>query len=250
MTLWPEHIAGQTTHARHGAISNSFRYGVDYVLIDPRSESGPLLFSRNRFNLAAVHDRNHGGAPKQGIGLPWAQDVFADAGLDLEGITIRLLTQPSYLGHIFNPVSFWLAYRGKALHAVIAEVSNTFGDRHSYVCHKPGFTAIAPSDKLQAKKIFHVSPFQDIAGDYWFNFDIGPRRIAIRIDHKNDGEGVVATLTGPRQPLSNAALICSSLRRPAGTLRTVALIYWQALKLKLKGANYRPRPTPPEHEVS
>ncbi|UWR59884.1 DUF1365 domain-containing protein [Phaeobacter inhibens] len=250
MTQWPDHIAGQTTHARYGAIANSFRYGVDYVLIDPRAENGPLLFSRNRFNLLAVHDRNHGGAPRRGAGLPWAEQVFADAGLKMDGITIRLLTQPSYLGHIFNPVSFWLAFRGTALHAVIAEVSNTFGDRHSYVCHKPEFTAIAPSDKLQAKKIFHVSPFQQIAGDYWFNFDIGPRRIAIRIDHKNGDQGVIATLTGARQPLSNTAVLGASLRRPAGTLRTVALIYWQALKLKLKGASYRPRPTPPEHEVS
>ncbi|MFS4580798.1 DUF1365 domain-containing protein [Phaeobacter sp. C3_T13_0] len=250
MTQWPDHIAGHTTHARYGAIANSFRYGVDYVLIDPRSESGPLLFSRNRFNLAAVHDRNHGGAPRQGLGLPWAESVFAKAGLKPNGLTIRLLTQPSYVGHNFNPVSFWLAFRGTALHAVIAEVSNTFGDRHSYLCHKPAFTAITPTDKLLSKKVFHVSPFQQIAGDYWFNFDISPQRIAIRIDHKNDGEGVVATLTGPRQPLSNAALLRSSLRRPAGTMRTVALIYWQALKLKLKGASYRPRPSPPEHEVS
>ncbi|APG46197.1 DUF1365 domain-containing protein [Phaeobacter porticola] len=250
MSQWPDHIAGQTTHARHGAISNSFRYGVDYVLIDPRASHGPVLFSRNRFNLAAVHDHNHGGAPRQGIGLPWAENVLAKAGLSMDGISIRLLTQPSYLGHVFNPVSFWLAFRGSVLHAVIAEVSNTFGDRHSYLCHKPDFTAIAPSDKLLAQKVFHVSPFQQVAGDYWFNFDIGPRKIAIRIDHRNGDEGVVATLTGPRKPLRNASLLKASLRRPAGTMRTVALIYWQALKLKIKGAIYRPRPTPPKHEVS
>jgi len=61
---------------------------------------------------------------------------------------------------------------------------------------------------------------------------------------------VIATLTGPRRPLTNRALLLASLRRPAGTMRTVALIYWQALKLKLKGATYRSRPTPPEHEIS
>lgn len=250
MSQWPDHIAGLTTHARHGQISNAFRYGVDYVLIDPRSSHGPLLFSRNRFNLASVRDRNHGGRPGKGSGVAWAESVFANAGLSLEGTTIRLLTQPGYLGHVFNPVSFWLAFRGDRLHAVIAEVNNTFGDRHSYLCHKPDFTAIAASDRLVAQKVFHVSPFQEIAGDYRFNFDITPHRIAIRIDHRNGKEGVIATLTGPRRPLTNRALLVASLRRPAGTMRTVALIYWQALKLKLKGATYRPRPTPPEHEIS
>ncbi|WP_293575192.1 DUF1365 domain-containing protein [Phaeobacter sp.] len=250
MTHWPDHIAGTTFHARHGEISNSFRYGVDYVLIDPRVSHGPMLFSRNRFNLAAVHDRNHGGPRDDGQGLPWAEQTFAAAGLSMEGVTVRLLTQPSFLGYVFNPVSFWLAFRGTVLHAVIAEVNNTFGDRHSYLCHKPDFTAIAPSDTLQAQKIFHVSPFQDIAGSYQFNFDITPRKIAIRIDHRNGDQGVIATLAGQRAPLSNRSLLAACLRRPAGTLRTIALIYWQALKLKIKGASYRPRPTPPEHEVS
>ena len=82
--LWPDHIAGHTSHARRGGIRNAFRYGVDYVLIDPLSEARPGLFSRNGFNLSSVNDRNHGGAPGAGRGLPWAQEVFAGAGLELD----------------------------------------------------------------------------------------------------------------------------------------------------------------------
>ena len=74
----PEHIPGLTAHARRGAIGNAFRYGVDFVLIEPEAgESGPALFSRNRFNLAAVHDRDHGGPRGDGRGVAWAREVLA-----------------------------------------------------------------------------------------------------------------------------------------------------------------------------
>ncbi len=248
--IWPEHLAGYTTHARRGGIKNAFRYSVDYVLIDPTSRVGPALFSRDRWNLASVRDRNHGGAPKAGRGLPWAQQIFENAGLPCAGLRILLLTQPGFLGYLFNPVSFWLAYEDDSLRAVIAEVSNTFGDRHSYLCANAEFAPISPASRLTAKKIFHVSPFQEVAGTYRFTFDIRKDRIAIRISHKNGSDGVIATLIGERAALSNRRLIAAALRRPTGALRTIILIYWQALRLKFKGARYRRRPHPPEQEVS
>ena len=247
---WPEHLAGYTTHARRGAIRNAFKYGVDYVLIDPQSTEAPSLFSRNQRNLARVDDIDHGGAPQKGRGLPWAEEVFARAGLDTANIQILLLTQPKILGYVFNPVSFWLAFEGDALRAVIAEVTNTFGDRHSYLCANPEFAPITSRCQIEARKIFHVSPFQEIAGYYRFTFDIRPERIAIRIAHENGAEGVIATLVGDRKPLSNRGLLLALLRRPVGAMRVIALIHWQALWLKLKGAPYRRRPTPPEQEVS
>lgn len=249
MSFWPEHIAGETTHARLGETAHAFRYGVDYVLIDPDAKQGPGLFSRNRFNLLAVHDVQHGGPRGDGRGAAWARDVLEQTGAPA-GLTLRLLTQPSTLGFWFNPVSFWLAFEGGALVAVIAEVSNTFGERHSYFCARDGFAPIGPEDRLTARKIFHVSPFQDVAGDYAFNFNITDRRIAIRIALSHGAEGVVATLAGPRAPLTNRAILAASLRRPLGPLRTLALIYWNALRLKAKGVRYRTRPRPPEQEFS
>lgn len=249
MSVAPEHIAGSTTHVRHGGIGNVFTYGVDYVLIDPEAQTGPALFSRNRFNLTAVHDRHHGGKRDHGIGAPWARQVFAQHGLTGD-YDLRLLTQPSFVGYIFNPVSFWIAQRDGDLIAVIAEVNNTFGDRHSYVCHKPDFTPITPADQVEAHKVFHVSPFQKIAGTYTFNFKFTPDTVAIRINHKNGADGVLATLTGARRPLSNRGILGALFRRPFGAMRTVALIYFQALKLKFKGAQYTTRPTPPSEEVT
>ncbi len=248
---WPEHLAGHTTHARKGAVGHAFRYGVDYVLIDPESGAGPMLFSRNTWNLASVHDRNHGGPPKAGQGVAWARQVLCDRGLDADpDLRILLLTQPRFLGYIFNPVSFWLAMRGDDLVAVIAEVNNTFGDRHSYVCARAGFAPIRPSDRIAATKVFHVSPFQDVAGTYRFAFDLRADRIAIQIAYRNGDEALFATLSGTRAPLTNRAILAACLRRPAGAFRTIALIHWQALKLTLKRVAYRPRPLPPSHEVS
>lgn len=248
MSFWPKHVRAHTTHARLGAIDNAFRYGVDFALIDPGERRGPTLFSRNRFNLAAVHDRDHGGPLGNGSGLSWARKVLEERGL--KDARILLLTQPRFLGYVFNPVSFWLAFRGNALVAVIAEVNTPFRDRHSYVCHLPGFRPIRPSDRITAPKHMHVSPFQDVEGDYTFNFDIRSNRIAIRIVHRNGEEGLVATLTGSPRPMSSLSLVLAFMRRPAGAVRTILLIYLQALRLKIKGARFRPRPEPGPTEIT
>lgn len=246
-----EHIVGVTVHSRRGEIRHRFRYGVDYVLIDPEAaQPTPLVFSRNRFNLISVHDIDHGGPMKSGKGAVWARAVLADHGLGTEGVALRLLTQPRCLGYGFNPVSFWLAYRGTDLVAVIAEVSTPFGDRHSYLCRNQGFAPITPDSRIAAQKALHVSPFQEVKGEYEFTFDITPAAISIRILHTNGAEGVIATLAGPRAPMTTAGLLAASVRRPFGALRTMTLIHWQALRLKLKGAKYRARPTPPKTEVS
>jgi len=250
MTAAPEFVRAETTHARRGATRHSFRHSVDYVLIDPESEArGPRLFSRNRLNLVSVLDRMHGGPRGAGRGADWARDVLVVAGAP-QGLSLRLLTQPRFLGFWFNPVSFWLAYSYDDLVAVIAEVSNTFGERHSYLCIKEGFAPIRSDDRLTSVKIFHVSPFQDVSGGYEFTFAIAPDRIAIRIVLRDGDEGVVATLAGRREPMTDRVLLASALRRPFGPLRTLALIYWHAFCLKAKGVAYRPKPHAPEHEVS
>ncbi|WP_372841397.1 DUF1365 domain-containing protein [Phaeovulum sp.] len=251
MTHAPEHMAGVTTHTRRGVVRHGFRYGVDYVLIDAEAGGpGPWLYARNRFNLFSVHDRDHGGPLKAGRGPVWARDVLAAHGLGARKVQLMLLTQPRFLGYAFNPVSFWLAMDGAALIAVIAEVSTPFGDRHSYLCHLPGFAPITREARITAPKALHVSPFQEVKGSYEFTFDIRPDQIAIRILHTNGDEGVLATLSGPLRPLTSGGILRACLRRPLGALRTIILIYWQALRLRLKGARYRTRPTPPETEVS
>lgn len=246
-----EHIAGHTWHGRKGGIENAFRYGVDYVLLDAEHpQTAPALFGRNRGNLTSVWDSDHGGAPKQGRGAPWVRDVLAANGIDAPA-RIDLLTQPRVLGHVFNPVSFWLCHDADGgLRVVIAEVTNTFGDRHSYLVLRDDHAPIQPDDRLRATKLMHVSPFQPVEGGYEFRFDIKPDRIGIWIDYTGGNGGVIATLVGTRKPLTNLGILGGVLRRPFGSRRVLALIHWQALKLWWKGAAYRPRPEPPVEEVS
>ncbi len=251
MSATVDHIAGHTFHGRKGAIENAFRYSIDYVLLDAEAPlSTPRLFGRNQRGLTSVRDLDHGGAPGKGRGAKWVRDVLAR--YQIVGVEkVELLAQPRVLGHAFNPVSFWLCRDAQsALKAVIAEVTNTYGDRHSYLCSHPDQRAIDPTDKLTATKIFHVSPFQPIEGSYTFRFDIRDDRVGIWIDYGRGDGGLIATLAGKRVPLSNRGILRAMLRRPFGTRRVLALIHWQAVKLWWKGATFRARPSPPENEVS
>ena len=246
-----EHLQGHTWHGRKGAIKNAFQYSIDYALINlSASVSKPNLFSHNSPNLMSLRDRDHGGAPRAGRGLLWAQQVLQSHNLGLEG-DIFLLAQPRVLGHVFNPVSFWLCHDKSAqLCAVIAEVSNTFSDRHSYLCCHPDLRPITAQETINAEKIFHVSPFQPLTGAYTFRFDITAEAINIKIDYTTPSGGVIATLRAARAPMTNRSILGALRRRPFGSRRVLALIHWQALKLWWKGARFHVRPEPPNTEVS
>ncbi|MFZ3581229.1 DUF1365 domain-containing protein [Loktanella sp. DJP18] len=251
MTPGIDHIAGQTFHGRKGAVKNAFRYSIDYVICDAEAPlRGPSLFGRNRRGVMSLHDSDHGGRVKDGQGAAWVRQVLAANGIALAG-RIDLLAQPRVLGHVFNPVSFWLIHDDEGvLRCVIAEVGNTFGDRHAYLCRSPNLAPITKDVTLTADKIFHVSPFQPIEGGYVFRFDITPDAIDIRIDYTRGEGGLVATLYGSRKPLTNTRILKAILRRPFGSRRVLALIHWQAVKLWWKGATFRSWTKPPTDEVS
>ena len=231
------HLRGTTFHGRKGPVANRFSYAVDYLLIAPEArQPAPWLFRRNLAGLVSLQDVDHGGTPGKGRGGAWLREVLEAAGLDqLRDARITLLAQPRVLGHVFNPVSFWFVQDDAGLRAVLAEVSNTFGDRHSYLCHHDDLRPIGP---------------QPVDGAYRFRFSVMDTRVDIHIDYDTPGGGLVATLQGPLRPLTTRGLAGMLLRRPLGSRRVLALIHWQALKLWLKGAGYRRRPAPPESEVS
>ncbi|MEJ6398330.1 DUF1365 domain-containing protein [Yoonia sp. 208BN28-4] len=251
MTATVDHIQGETYHGRRGAVKNAFRYSIDYVLLDAEADvAGPSLFKRNGAGVMSLHDSDHGGTRKAGSGAKWVREVLAAHDLDMTG-RIDLLAQPRLLGHVFNPVSFWLCHDDAGvLRVVIAEVSNTFGDRHSYLCHHDDMREITKADTLEAQKIFHVSPFQPIEGGYTFRYDIQSDSIHIIIDYSRGNGGLIATLKGARKPMTNGSILWSAIRRPFGSRRVLTLIHWQAIKLWWKKATFRSRPEPPQNEVS
>lgn len=245
-------LKGETWHGRRGGPQNAFRYGVDYVLwrVSPEAHPPARLLRRRRLGLFGLSDRDHGRGHADAAA--WARDRAEAMGLPAEcAAEIWLLTQPRTLGFVFNPVSFWFFRDAQQnVRAVLAEVNNTFGDRHSYLCALPDWRPLAAADTIRAAKVFHVSPFQEVAGEYRFRFGLHGDRLSILIDHRRDGHGVAATLAGTLHPMSDRALLAMFLRHPLGALRVYGLIHWQALKLKLKGAPYRTRPSPPAEEVT
>ena len=249
----PLHLEGQTFHKRLGSTKNAFRYGVDYLLLEPDDiTDAPRLFSHNRRNLMAFYDVDNGGQRKAGRGSAWVREILCAEGMEaLASLRILLLTQPRRLGFVFNPVSFWLMLDSEnALRGVIAEVNNTFGDRHSYICAHEDGRAITSSDILTARKLFYVSPFQPTKGDYSFRFTVTDTHIGIRIDLRHGEGGMVATLNGKLAPLGSIGILKIVAMRPFGALRVIALIFYQALKLRLKGVRYRGHEQPQIAEVS
>lgn len=244
-------MPARVTHARRGPLQHAFSTHADYVLLAPDTFRPPRLMGHNRFNLTAFHDVDHGGPRGAGSATRWAWAQFAAVGIEQKpGRVMALLTQPRFLGYWFNPVSFWLLIEGDALLAAIAEVNNTFGQRHSYLLAQPDLAPITADTELTARKVFHVSPFQEVAGNYAFSFALHPDRIAIRIGQTHGAEGVDTAMAGPLLALTRRAILWGALRRPGGALRVVAQIYWHALRLKLKGATYLHRPAPPDEEIS
>jgi DUF1365 family protein len=248
-----EHVPARTFHGRKAeGVRNAFDSALDYVLLEPEAAPTlPSLFSRRGGRLASVRDLDHGGPPGAGRGAAWVREVLAEALPTFEAGRVLLLAQPRVLGYVFNPVSFWLVHdRADILRVVVAEVTNTYGDRHSYLCHSDGLAPITPDLRLTARKVMHVSPFRPVSGGYTFRFDIRAEWIGIWIEHRAQDGTLLATLTGPRQRLTNRGLLRAALRRPFGARRVLALIHWQALKLWWKGAAFRSRPAPPDREVS
>ena len=247
-----DHIHGQTFHGRHGNIKNNFSYGVDYILTDMKIINGPILYSRNKKNLVSLYDNDYGSLSYPECGLDWVHKVLLEFGFnDLVNGKVLLLAQPRIFNHVFNPVSFWMIYdKSDNLRLVIAEVSNTFGDRHSYLCHHDDMSVIKKEQTLTARKVFHVSPFQEMSGEYKFRFNITDKFVYIWIDFRNKDKGVLATFSGFRQKLTNKSILKAVLLRPFGSIRVLALIHWQAIKLKFKGATFKKRPIPNSKDIS
>lgn len=237
---------GRTVHKRFVPYERRFSAPMAHILIEPDSVGGVAQglawFAHNRPGAFAFYDRDHG--PRDGSALrPWAEQLFASIGVQLDGGALRLLTMPRVLGYVFNPISVWFGH-GPAgeLRGVIYEVNNTFGATHAYVAATPEATTA----RHGAAKQLHVSPFFDVAGRYRFTLDPPADQFRLIVDTDHDGQRThVASLLAKRQPLTDAALARVFFGLPLATLQVVAGIHWHALWIWLRGARYRRNPGPP-----
>jgi DUF1365 family protein len=236
MTLRSALYTGSVMHRRLRPKVHRLRYRLFWMLLDldeiDTIAARLRLFSRNRFNLFAFHDRDLG----DGSDTPLAtqmRDKLAAAGMPDAGASIALLTMPRILGYAFNPISIsFCRDRDDALRAIVYEVHNTFGERHSYVLPADGSGAVAHG----TAKAFHVSPFLGMDMRYAFRVQPPGERLSVAIRGEDgDGPMIVAALSGERRPLTDGMLARMLAAYPLMTLKVTAGIHWHALRMMLRG---------------
>tara|TARA_R100000005_G_scaffold95321_1_gene76365 strand:- start:8401 stop:9237 length:837 start_codon:yes stop_codon:yes gene_type:complete len=245
MVTKPQIYTATVMHKRLFPKKNAFSYGVYYLALPLPAASVPGW-------LASFHARDVG--PRDGSDpTPWVRAILRDHGLNEQTAEIVLVTMPRVLGHVFNPVSFYLCLDGAAtLRAVLCEVHNTFGEQHSYLCAHPDHAPITEDNWLEAEKLFHVSPFLERSGRYKFCFGLTGESLDVRIDY-HDAEGkrqLVTALNGRFSPLTRRALTHAFWRHPLVTLKAIGLIHWQALRLFLRGIGVRSKPPQQAQKIS
>ena len=263
--------SGYVMHQRLRPVRHRLRYRVFSLLLDvdelPALAQRLRLFSLNRFNLFSLHERDYGIANGDGNangkgeghgnpGLRHSVDQqLRSAGLATGG-AIRLLTMPRILGYAFNPLSVYFCHAADgSLSAILYEVSNTFGQRHSYLIEVDA-AAAQPGALIeqQCAKRLHVSPFLGLDMRYVFRIDPpDTQRASLSIGvAAHDSSGVVlnARFDAQRRVLSDAALAKAFFSHPLLTLKVVLAIHWEALRLFAKGLSLLPTPAPPVRPVT
>ncbi|UOK72433.1 DUF1365 domain-containing protein [Ancylobacter polymorphus] len=245
--------AGEVMHVRLKPRRHRLAYRLFSLLLDLDEIDGLdrrlRLFSRGRFNLFSLHDRDYAD-PAAGPLKAQVERLLVAAGLEPDGGPIRLLTLPRLLGYAFNPLSVYFCHRRDgALLALLYEVNNTFGQRHSYLI------PVAPGEgtplRQKAEKRFYVSPFMDMGLTYAFRVHPPGEDLRIAI-LASDTEGPVlsAVHSATRRPLNDGELLRAALSYPLLTLKVIAGIHWEALFIWAKGIGLRPRPKAPDAPVT
>ena len=230
---------GQVKHRRFSPKIHSFHYGVAFFYLDLAEIEGifcvPGLFSQGRGVLGFRRSDYLGDATRP-LDL-CVRDLVQERTNQRPVGPIRLLTQLRYLGHCFNPVSFYYCFddSGERLEAIVAEITNTpWGERHAYVLPCAGEGALKAFD---FPKIFHVSPFMPLAMDYAWKLTQPGERITVYMQNfAHDSEVAVfdASLQLKRRPLTAGTVVWTILKFPLLTLKTIVAIYFEAFLLKLK----------------
>ena len=234
-------LTGQVTHERLRPKHHRFTYPVFYLRcdLDRLTSLDSNWFGVDRWRPLSLHRRDHG--PRDGSDLAaWMRAQLAAAGIEEADGKIWLQAFPRVFGYAFNPVSFWFCHdRDGHLRALLAEVRNTFGDRHSYLLSAQRDAPITADTQLMCRKALHVSPFCRVEGSYTFRVNEGLNRASISIDYSDADALLIRTaLGGHLKPLTRASACAALLRQPLLTIGVVARIHWQALRLALKKAPF------------
>lgn len=231
---------GWVRHRRLEPVSHEFRYPIFMAYLD-LAELPEVLdplggWSARRPAPARFRRSDHIGPQELALDRVVRERVAAETGSEPRG-PIRMLTNLRYFGHCFNPVSFYFCFdeSGAAVEAVLAEVNNTpYGETHAYVLGNDGRKRVV-SGTLE--KEFHVSPLMGMDHVYDWRATAPGGDLQVHIASRRNQQLVFdATLALQRRELTPAVARRMLARYPALTLQVMARIYWQALRLRLKGA--------------
>ncbi|MEM8838030.1 MAG: DUF1365 domain-containing protein [Pseudomonadota bacterium] len=237
--------SGEVMHQRLKPFGHRFQYSVFNILIDIDSlddaDLASWAFTVNRAGLISFYEKDHGAGEEHGL-ADHIRGLLKDAGIEQMPDLIRLLCYPRVLGYVFNPISIYFCeYKGD-LTAMVYEVRNTFGGKHIYVEPLREGQHSAAGIRQECDKHFYVSPFIDMPMRYFFRLTLPEDRLQFRILEK-DAEGplLAATLSAKKVRFSTRALFYQSIRVPFLTVKVMAAIHYEALKLWVKGARFYSR---------
>ncbi len=234
----PSLYDAQVRHVRRQSMDRSFGHGIYLWLVD--IDALPQLPAWLR-PFACFSARDHLGDPHATI----RQNLdawLATQGVDLEGGQVLMLANARLLGYVFNPISvYWCHRPDGALECVVAEVHNTYGERHCYLLRTD------EAGRAETDKEFYVSPFLTVDGQYRMSLPLPGERLAVAITLRQQGStALTATVVGTRRAATPVALVRMLLRRPLTTYRTSALIRRHGITLWLRRLPVirRPQHTP------
>ena len=242
---------GQVRHTRLRPARHAFAYRTFFMLLPMRAlaQHGDAALAINRAGLLSFHDQDHGDgrAASQGGALAWMDETLRAHGIDDADGEMWLHTYPRVLGYVFKPVSFWYCHRRDgSLRAIVAEVNNTFGERHCYLLDAPRWGV-----ELPAQKVFHVSPFCKVEGGYRFRFLRTDTHVVARIEH-DDAQGplILTSLSGTLQLATRKAQWLALVHHPMMSLMVIVRIHWHALQLWRKRVPFFSKPVAPHEFVT
>ncbi|MFD5277959.1 DUF1365 domain-containing protein [Pseudarthrobacter sp. NPDC058362] len=229
------------SHVRHSPLKNAFTYRSYSWFVDvdhlPRL---PWLLRP----LAGFHAADHLGAPDATIRAN-VERFLRSQGITPDGGPIHMLASARVFGYVFNPLTLFWCYRaGGGLECVVAEVHNTYGERHCYLLRTD------QSGRAAVPKAFYVSPFNDVSGQYRMKLPAPDERLAVSIVLDREGHRpFVATMDGRRRPATVRNILAAALAVPAAPLLVSALIRVQGIKLWARRLPVVARPHHPSQEA-
>lgn len=244
-------VFGQVRHARLRPRAHSFVYPAFFLRVPIHAISTlettqqSALFRINKRAALSFFEKDHGSGSSSN--WSWIVDLLKSQSLDCPA-KVWLHAFSRVLGYTFKPVSFWFCHRTDgSLIAIVAEVNNTFGERHVYLLSdNPKF-----GQTQQTSKVFHVSPFCAIEGHYKFRFLNTHSHTVARVDHSDDiGPLLLTSLSGKFHALNHGNIMRALLQYPLFTFGVVARIHWHALQLWLKRVPFFSKPEPPSKLIS